>query len=228
MEYSNNELNNLEYIEALKYDKRTYFQYYKSLLRTKHILIFAFIPSNDYNSTIIKICLFLFSFALYYTINALFFNDSTIHKIYKDEGIYNFIYQLPQIIYSTIISSAINTIIKFFSLSEKNILKVKREKENINLIDSKNKLIKILRIKFSLFFKISFAFLILFWYYLASFCAIYINTKIHLLKDTLISFGLSLLYPFGIYLLPGIFRVYSLKNKDRNCFYIISKLIQDI
>ena len=66
------------------------------------------------------------------------------------------------------------------------------------------------------------------------FCAIYVNTQIHLIKDSLISFGLSLLYPFGIYLLPGFFRIPSLsgknkenkKNGQKRYLYTIAKLLQ--
>ena len=112
--YNDFELNNLSYKKALKKDKRTYFQYYLSLLRMKHILIFSFYTYTDYNSKYIKIILFLFSFSLSFTINALFFNDTTLHKIYEDKGEYNFIYQIPNILYSTIISSFINIIIKIF------------------------------------------------------------------------------------------------------------------
>ena len=219
------EYNNMAYDDALIYDKRTYFEYYWSLLKTKHILLFAFIQNNDYNSTINKISLFAFSFALYLTINALFFTDSTIHKIYQEEGEYNFIYQLPQILYSTIISSVINIIIKFLSLSEKNILKLKNEKNIDDIVSQKQKLLKILRIKFIWFFNISLIFLLFFWYYLGCFCAIYKNTQIHLLKDFLVSFSLSLFYPFGINLIPGIFRISSLKN-NKKCNYQISKIIQ--
>ena len=65
------------------------------------------------------------------------------------------------------------------------------------------------------------------------FCAIYSNTQIHLIKDTLISFGISLLTPFGFYLLPGIFRISALsnrnkkskKNKTRKFLYIFSKFL---
>ena len=46
------------------------------------------------------------------------------------------------------------------------------------------------------------------------FCAIYRNTQSHLITDTLISFVLSLLYPLIIYLLPGIFRIRSLSDKE--------------
>ena len=88
------ELNNLPYIQALELDKRTFIDYYISLIKTKQLLIFTFYTKNDYNSSIIKICLFLFCFASYFIVNALFFNDSTMHKIYEDQGKYDLIYQI--------------------------------------------------------------------------------------------------------------------------------------
>ena len=63
------------------------------------------------------------------------------------------------------------------------------------------------------------------------FCAIYNNTQIHLIKDTLIGFGMSLLYPFRIYLLPGMFRIPALSNKnikDKKCLYRFSQILQKI
>ena len=60
------------------------------------------------------------------------------------------------------------------------------------------------------------------------FGVIYKNTQIHLLKDTLISFGLSLSIPFVFYLLPGIFRIPSLSdiNKNRKYLYSLGKFLQ--
>ena len=224
--YNDYELNTLSYNEALKLDKRTFFQYYFSLLKTKHILIFSFYTNSDYNSQSIKIILFLFSFSLYFTINALFFTDTTIHKIHVDQGKFNIIYQIPIIIYSTIITSFINTLIKYFSLTEKNIAEIKKEKNNI--MEKRDKLLKSLIAKFIIFFILVFLFLILFWYYLSCFCAIYYNSQIHLIKDTLISFGLSLLYPFGLNVLPGLFRISSLANKNRECMFKVGQIIQFI
>ena len=85
-----------------------------------------------------------------------------------------------------------------------------------------------LKIKFSFYFIISFIFLLFFWYYISLFGIIYKNTQYHLLKDTLISFGFSIFYPFGIYLLPGFFRIPSLSNpkKKRACLYSFSKILQ--
>ena len=226
MAYNDEELNNLSYSEALKFDKRTFFEYYLSLLRTNHPLFFSFFNFRDYNSSIVKIDLFFVSFCINYAINALFFNDNTMHKIYEDEGSFNLFYQLPQIIYSTIISTIFDIILKLLSLSETNIIDYKKNKDINNLdkrtIELKNKL----RIKFILYFIISFILLLFVWYYLSAFGAIYPNTQMHLFKDTLLSFGLSLLYPLPIYLLPGIFRKISLfnnKNK-RKCLYNFSQV----
>ena len=79
-------------------------------------------------------------------------------------------------------------------------------------------LIKFLKIKFILFYIISFIFLIFFWYYLSCFCAVYKNTQVHLIKNTIISFGLSSVYPLGLYLIPGIFRILSLKKNNKYMF----------
>ena len=106
------ELNSLDYEEALQLDHRNYCDYYTSLLKYNHPIMYSFAPYNDYNSKIIKMFLFFFSFALDFTVNAIFFSDDTMHKIYEDKGKFDFLYQVPQIIYSTIISKFIDTLIK--------------------------------------------------------------------------------------------------------------------
>ena len=138
------------------------------------------------------------------------------------------IYKMPKIIYSTLISTIINSIIQYFSLSEKDIIELKKEKDDIK--EKSEKTLKCLKIKFFIFFLLSFFFLFMFWYYLSSFCAVYKNTQKHLIKDTLISFGVKLIYPFILYLLPVIFRIISLNNPKayRNYMYKISQLLQKI
>ena len=84
--YIDYEINNLSYEKAKENDKRTYFQYYFSLLKVNHILFFALNRNKDYNSKIIKFCLLFFSFAVYLVINALFFNESLMHIIYIYKG----------------------------------------------------------------------------------------------------------------------------------------------
>ena len=224
------ELNTLSYEQALKYDRRTYFQYYLSLLKTKHLLIFTFYTSNDYNSRIIKICLFLFSFELLITVNSLFFQDETMHKIYQDNGVFDILYQLPHIVYSSLISIIITTVVKLLSLTEKNIIRIKKEASLGKSMENIQKMMNITIFKFITFFIINIILSILFWYYLGCFCAVFKNTQIYLLKDSFFSFILSMIYPFPINLIPGIFRISSLRdiNRNKSNMYKISKFIQTI
>ena len=226
IDLNDEEMNSLEYEKACEIDKRTFFQLYWSLIKKKQIILFTFMPINDFNLLYMKICLFLFSFALSITVNGLFFTDETMHKIYKDKGIFNLLYQLPKIIYSLIISSAINLMIKNFGLSEKDIINLRKNKSNKDEFQKEiEKTTKLLKIKFNLFFILSFLLLLLFWYYVGVFCAVYENTQIPLFKDTLTSFGINLIYPFALTLLPGLFRILSLRNKQRNLLYKLSKII---
>ena len=224
------ELNNLQYKQALKKDKRSYCVYYFSLIKTKHLLFFSFLPLLDFNSRIIKIFLFFFNFGVAFTVNALFFSDKTMHKIYEDGGDFNFIYNIPQILYSSLISGSINAMIKMLASSESNFIefkKIKSEKEK-ELRKKADEILNKLKIKFLSLFIIILMLLVLFWLYLACFCAVYKNTQIHLIKDTIISFGTSMIYPIGIYLFPGIFRIIALKGKDREFMFNFSKLLQMI
>ena len=229
MSYSNEELNNLEYKLALKFDKRKYCEYYFSLLKSKHALIFTFCNNTDYNSKIIKIDLLLFNITLFFTVNAIFFNDDTMHKIYINKGSFDIIGQLPQIIYSSLISMLFSAILELLALTEGIILELKNvgigKKFNSRIKGLYNKI----KIKFLLYFILSTIFLLLFWYYLSMFCAIYSNTQIHLIKDSLISLIISLIEPFAVYLIPGIFRIPALtKNGKKYILYKFSRILQMI
>jgi len=226
--YNDYELNSLNYQDALEMDKRTYLQYYISLLKTKQQIIFTFCQIKDNNILIIKICLFCLSFSIYYFFNTFFFSYNIIHKVYEDKGSYEASYFMPIIIYSFFISYYINVFIKFITLSERNLAELKNEKIIKNLFDKQAKVQRCLIIKNICYFVLSFIFLLFFWYYLSSFCAVYQNSQVFVIKNTFISFSLGLLYPFFIYLIPGIFRLYSLNSKKnkREWSYKFSKFLQ--
>ena len=102
------------------------------------------------------------------------------------------------------------------SLSEKNILAIKRQ-NNVNIaIHNSKQIQKFIAIKFIIFFLLSNLLLLFFWYYISCFCAVYTNTQLILIKDTIVSFLLSMIYPFALNLLPGIFRIPAIRAKDKN------------
>ena len=88
-------MNDLDYEIAIIVDNRTYWQLYISLIKKDHLIIFTFFNRNDYNLNYIKIILFIVSFALFFAINAFFFTDETMNNIYEDNGVFNFIFQIP-------------------------------------------------------------------------------------------------------------------------------------
>ena len=220
------ELNNLDYNDAANIDKRKYLEYYFSLIKTKHLLISSFFNTNDYNSRIIKIYLFFFTFAINYVVSAMFYTDETMHKIYVEAGSFNFIYQIPQMIYSSIITAILNFIITSLGLCQSNILQVKQLDEKNSKLNRK-KVLKIIKCKIVFFFIITYILLFFFWIYLGCFCAVYKNTQIHLLKEVSSSFATSLITPLFIYLLPGILRIPALRDfkNNRYIMYKFSKLL---
>ena len=233
MNFNDVELNYLPYDKALKNDKRTFCQYYISLVKTKHIIIFTFFNTTDYNIKLIKIDLLFFNFTLSYIINGLFFSDDTIHVIYESDGSFILEYRIIKIIYSSLISGVITLLLQILALPESNILELKGlrfKKEQLNdykKIDNKGEeLNKNIKIKFIFYFIFSIIFLLFFWYYISMFCSVYPNTQMHLLKDTLISFGISFIYPFALYFLPTIFRIPALADNNRRYLYRISFLLQ--
>ena len=175
----------------------------------------------DFNSNVIKISLFFYSFALFYLTNSLFFTDATMHKNYEDSGIWNLAYSIPQIWYSFIISSDINSLIRFLSLSDNQIIKIKQEKNYLKAKEESETNKTCLKVKYFLFFIFSFISLSFFSYYLVCIGSIYKNTQLYLLKDTLISFGVSLIYPFFVYLIPSSLRIMVLKCPK----YIFTNLV---
>ena len=150
-----------------------------------------------------------------------------MHKLYINYGKYDFIQDIPQLVYSTIFSQLLEVFICFLTLTDKYFYHLK---DNTN----KKKLITFLKIfhninyKLVFFYIFTFIVFIVYYYIIYTFCAVYKNTQLHLIKDTVISFGTSMITPFGIYILPGIFRICALKakKKDKECMFKFSKLLQ--
>ena len=224
---TNQEKNSLSYSESLKLDKRSFIQFYNSIIKQKHLIAFSFIPNNDYNIYILKLAMFQLIFLSLLTVNGFFFSDSTMHKIYVNGGQLTLLHRIPILIYSSLISVILKSLIKKLGSSDREILNIKK---NINKQKSKEKIndeIKCLKNKFIIFFVFGYILILFFWYYISCFCAIFHNTQLKLIEDTLISFYLSMSYPFLIYLLPAILRMTALKSKekDKDLLFKVSQFI---
>ena len=148
-----------------------------------------------------------------------------MHKIFINYGKYNFIQQIPQIIYTTIVSQLLEIFLCFLSLTDTHIYQIKHlnQPKKIDII----KILRCMKTKLFFFFLFTFIFFGFYWYIISAFCAVYENTQIAFLKDALFSFLLSLLYPFVLYLFPSSLRIISLRQsvKGLKCIYKLSDII---
>lgn len=147
-----------------------------------------------------------------------------MNKIYENNNEFVLLNQIAQIFYSSIISSIINMILRMLSLSESKILAIKKEKDKEKAKEKGRSTKKALTRTLIIFIIICSLLMLFFWYFISCFCAVYKNTQLILLEDTLMSFGLSMVYPFVLNLFPGIFRICALraKNKDKPYLYKFS------
>ena len=222
------ELNELSYEEAIKYDQRGWFKTYFSLIKREHRIIFTFFICNDYNLFAVKLSRFIFLIATDIAMNVFFFSDATMHKIFLDYGKYNFVQQIPQILYSSIVSQIIEVFLCFLSLTDKHIYQIKGLE--IKTLDEKNKKIiqdvfNIIKKKLFFYFLFTFIFFLGYWYVVACFCAVYPNTQSIFLKDCLMSILLAFLYPFILYIFPSAFRKCALGCKNNSCLFKVSEVI---
>ena len=232
------EMNELKYDEAKDKDKRSFGQIYLSHLKTKNIFIFTFGVCDDYNSAEIKICLFLFWLSLSCFFEALFFDDSTLHKIYKDRGKYKFIHHLGKIFFSMVLSRIITNIVEYFALSEDIIAEKIKNSKDKSIEEIKKDIDGLdccLKRNFAFSFGVMILFVLFFWYYLSSFCAVFKNSQMQLIVNTLFGYVFSLLIPFLIAFITGSFRFYGLKraqsgeSEDKGiCCYKFSKCYETI
>ena len=202
----------MEYVEAAKLDKRTFIQIYFSLIKREHKILFTFFIHNDFNLFYIKIWRFVFLIASDMAMNALFFTDESMHKLYLSYGKYDFIQQIPQIVYSTIVSQLTEVFLCFLSLTDRPFYQIKNLESSVKNMKNINEIYKGINTKLIIFYIFTFVFFVFYWYVIVIFCALYENTQIAYLKDCLFSFLLSILSPFILYLIPSGLRVCAIRD----------------
>ena len=64
---------------------------YLSKLKKGHLFIFTFFATNDFNLIYVKIARFALEITTNIAMNALFFSDQSMHKIYLNYGKYDLV-----------------------------------------------------------------------------------------------------------------------------------------
>ena len=218
------ELNNLEFNKAIELDNRGYCRIYYSILKREHILFFTFFSWNDYNLIYIKFARFFFLLSTLMGMNVFFFFDKSLHELYLNKGKFDFVLLIPQIILSSLVSHVSEVFICFLTMTDKYVYQFKTLEENDMNKSVVMKSLKCVKIKLISFFIFIFILMIVYWYLISSFCAVYENTQITFLMNFAFSFLLYLIYPLFIYILTSLFKFIGLKTKS-SCLYKLGNVI---
>ena len=195
-------------------------------LKREHYVIFTFISKNDHNLFYIKIERFFILICTEMTMNGMFFVHETMYK--KKTGDTSFAQRLPQIIFSILVTHAMEIILCYLSMTDKPYYEIKSlpkiHKNDERVFD----ILKCIRSKLRAFFIFTFLVFLFHWYFISAFCAVYQNTQKIFLRDSGISILTSFIDPFIIYGITTLLRLFSLscccKNKC-GCIYGFSGII---
>ena len=226
-DYEIDELNELPFDKALKKDKRNFCVYYCNILAVSHIILNLFFRQSDYNLFVVKLGLLFMTFPINLTFNSFFFTNEKIKINYVKsvEDISTFWSNISNTVYSSILSSTFLIILKFISLTH-NSIRALRKMKNVELAKKKSVcLLRCIKLRIFIYYILSFAFLIIFGFYVLCFCAIFENTQLILVRSTFTSWLISLLYPFIICFITSLFRSLSFTCESK-CLYIVKQLLQ--
>jgi len=224
-------LNNLGFNDASTLDKRTCLRTYWSILLREHSALLTFLARNDYNLFYVKIERFFILFCVDMTMNGLFFVHESMHKKYSENQDLTFAQKIPQYLFTMLVSHALEVLLCFLGMTDTHVYEIKalpsKEKQKgEKVLDILSKIRK----KLVSFYCVTFILFLFFWYFISAFCAVYQNTQKIFLRDSMISFAVSLIDPFFIYGLTSLLRCISLTKLCRKkccggCIYKISDLI---
>ena len=226
-DYEIDELNELPYEKAIKYDKRNFCIYYGNILLSSHIILNVFFLYNDYNLFTVKLGLLLMTFPINLAFNTLFYTNKNIKLNYikSMNDVYSFWNNISNSFYSSLLGDTLLIILKCISLTHNSVRSL-RKMRNVDQAEEKSVcILKCIKIRILIYYVLTFIFLIVFGYYILCFCAVFENTQIELVKSTINSWLISLLYPFIICFLTSFFRTLALKKRNK-CLYAIKQIME--
>ena len=135
-EYLKTDIEDMEFEDALKYDKRTFCEYFLEKFKEQQIIMDTFFNPEALKPMTIKIIIFFLNIILYFVINGLFYSESYVSDLFnsdkKDEGFFDFFPRsISRFIYTTLVGGIIGIIVDFVAVDEKKVKRLfLREKNN--------------------------------------------------------------------------------------------------
>ena len=222
---SNSAIQDLDYEEAIIYDKRSFLRIYFGCLVDSQLILGTFCSNNNLDLFVIKLSFLVFTFQISFFMNSLFYTDEYISDAYHNDGVLDFFSGLPKCIYSFIATLIITNLLKMLSSSKDELIRVIKRNEKFNnyLKIINIKLVK-LRKKLIIYFILVFILGAFFLYYVIVFCAVYKYSQKYWFLGCLQSFGIDFATALISCLFLSLLRYISIK-KHIKCLYIFTNII---
>ena len=149
---------------------------------------------------------------------ALFFNDEIMRKLYIYKGNTNAAVHVSNIVLSSLCSLIASIIVRFVCLNERDIQKVLSAKylqERKKLAERSR---KIASIKLYILYGLSGLLIMLCWYYVSAFCAVFKNSQKNYLINFFICFVVCNLWPVVTCFIPTIMRKAALEKYNETLY----------
>ena len=219
----------LDFDEALVEDKRKFCEMYKDILLSKHIFLSNIFEEDKFKPRSLKYIVYLLSLNLYFVINALFFSESYIGELYREEKEEKFFSFIPRsikrIIYAFLVGAIVNFLFDFIIISGNKIKRLLNKRKDFNSVIIKGEIGKILfniEKSVNIFFIINYIIMLVSWYYISCFNNVYSNTKIEWLKSSVFIIIIMQLIPFFSSLIFALLRFISLRCQIEQIYKIIN------
>ena len=223
-EFLSQTLDEMEFEDALKNDKRGFCEFYINRIQDNQMLIETFYNKEKIRPISIKMILFLLIIDLHFMINALFFSSDYISERFHDtneEKFYSFIPRsLNRFLYTGIASSIVDIIMNCILIEPKKVKGILlREKDNpLNLKSQMSVLGERIKSRNWIFIIITLVIMSFSWYYISCFNNVYPYTKKEWVKSSIFFIIIKQLSPAFFALIEGMFRFLSFHFKSEKLF----------
>ena len=223
-EYLKQDYDDMDFEDALKYDKRTFHEFFFDRFNENQIIMNTFFYKENIKPMSIKILLLLLNIDLYFVVNGLFFSEEYISQLYhstEEEKFFTFVPRsFSRFFYTTMVGVVVGVIIDCMFVEEKKIKKIfLREKDNAMQLKYEIALIsKSIKKNYIIFIILCLFISIISWYYVCCFNNVYPGVRAEWIKSSLIIIIIFQIITILTGLIEAILRLISFKYKSEKIY----------
>ena len=211
-EYLKPDLDDLDYDDAIKEDKRSFCEFVSERLKEKQIIMNTFYYKENIRPITIKIILLLLNIDLYFIFNGLFYNEKYLSELFRSNEEENFFSFLPRsisrFIYTTLVGFIIGIIIDCIFIEESKVKRIfLRERDKpVQIRYEISMIITSIKKRYYIFIFLCLFISIFSWYYVICFNTVYPGVKMEWIKSSISIIIIMQILSIIIILLEAILR----------------------